>query len=220
MNQWYPPAGNSRPGPGGQRGTTEPPAAGAEDHGYGQGGAYPGHAPTTAYGQPGPAATQALPEQYRRLRARTTRMTAYSAVLACAILIFLVAGAGHYSASSGALGASVLLVNIARIFQLLARRKRIASMTGTPDAGGPQHARHAGSPVPAAYDMPAAPDAPAAAEFSQQFCSVTRVTAGGNLNAGIPDADFLVRIADGWLSVTEAPAIPVFNVPASEVQPR
>jgi len=41
------------------------------------------------------------------------------------------------------------------------------------------------------------------------------VTAGGNLNAGIPDADFLVSIAGNWLSVTQASAIPVFSVPAS-----
>jgi hypothetical protein len=243
MSQWYPPPGSMYPGPGGQRGTTAPPPADADDyghmqgdwypepepprwaapaadsndHGYMQDGSYPGHAPAMAYGQPGPAATAPDPEQYRHLHARTTRMVVYCGVLACATLVFLVAGAGHYSASSGALGGSVLLVNLVRMFQLLSRRKRIAAMTGFPDTGGRQHARRAGSPVPAGYDMAAA-GAAAAAEFSQQFCSVTRVTAGGNLNAEVPAADFLVLITGGWLSVIQAPAIPVFTVPASEVQ--
>jgi hypothetical protein len=160
----------------------------------------------------------AVPEQYRRLRARTTRMMVFCGVLTCATLLFLVAGFGHYSASSGALAASVLLINVVRVFQLQSRRRRIAGMTSTPEAGGSRRAQHAGSPVPAGYGRPAAPGARASAEFSQQFCSVTRATAGGNLNAGIPDTAFLVRIADGWLSVIEAPAIPVFRVPASEVQ--
>ncbi len=51
-------------------------------------------------------------------------------------------------------------------------------MTGTPEAGGPWRARHAGPLAPAGYGMPTATGAQAAAEFSQQFCSVTRVTAG------------------------------------------
>jgi hypothetical protein len=219
MSQWYPPPASKRTGPRGQPGVTAPPPApDADDDGYVQGGSHPGHAPTMGYGQPGVAVTAAVPEQYRRLRARTTRKMVFCGLLTCAALVFLVAGFGHYSASAGALGASVLLVNVVRIFQLLSRRKRIASMTGTPEAGGPWRARHAGSPAPTGYGMPTATGAQAAAEFSQQFCSVTRVTAGGNLNAGIPDADFLVSITGDWLSVTQAPAIPVFSVPASEVQ--
>ncbi len=43
-------------------------------------------------------------------------MMVFCGLLTCATLVFLVAGFGHYSASSGTLGASVLLVNVVRIF--------------------------------------------------------------------------------------------------------
>jgi hypothetical protein len=69
---------------------------------------------------------------------------------------------------------------------------------------------HIGVPAPR---QGAAPPA-----FSQQFCEVNRVTEGGNLQPGMPWVDFIVRIVGGRLTVTEAPVIPVFSVPADEVR--
>jgi hypothetical protein len=69
---------------------------------------------------------------------------------------------------------------------------------------------HIGVPAPR---QGAAPPA-----FSQQFCEVSRVTEEGNLQPGMPWVDFIVRIVGGRLTVTEAPVIPVFSVPADEVR--
>ncbi len=68
------------------------------------------------------------------------------------------------------------------------------------------------------HGVPAPRQESAPPAFSQQFCEVSRVDANGNLQPGLPGADFLVRIAGGWLTVIEIPVIPVFSVPADEVQ--
>jgi hypothetical protein len=54
--------------------------------------------------------------------------------------------------------------------------------------------------------------------FWQQFCTVTQVTAGGNLNIRPRRAVFGVQVADGQLFVIEAPAVPVFRIPVSAVK--
>ena len=104
----------------------------------------------------------------------------------------------------------------------------------TPAAGADDH-RYAGgglSIVEATQAFPALIDygtqprhrAPAPRQeaappaFSQQSCEVSRVDASGNLQPGLPGVDFLVRIFGGWLTVIEIPVIPVFSVPADEVQ--
>ena len=69
---------------------------------------------------------------------------------------------------------------------------------------------HIGVPAPRQGGVPPA--------FSQQFCEVSRVTEEGNLQPGMPWVDFIVRVVGGRLTVTEAPVIPVFSVPADEVQ--
>ena len=68
------------------------------------------------------------------------------------------------------------------------------------------------------YGVPAPRQESAPPAFSQQFCEVSRVDANGNLQPGLPGVDFLVRIVGGWLTVIEIPVIPVFSVPADEVQ--
>jgi hypothetical protein len=69
----------------------------------------------------------------------------------------------------------------------------------------------------ARYGVPAPRQESAPPAFSQQFCEVSRVTEEGNLQPGMPWADFIVRIVGGRLTITEAPVIPVFSVPADEV---
>jgi hypothetical protein len=69
---------------------------------------------------------------------------------------------------------------------------------------------HIGVPAPRQGGVPPA--------FSQQFCEVSRVTEEGTLQPGMPWVDFIVRIVGGRLTVLEAPVIPVFSVPADEVQ--
>jgi hypothetical protein len=68
------------------------------------------------------------------------------------------------------------------------------------------------------HRVPAPRQESAPPAFSQQFCEVGRLDANGNLQPGLPGVDFLVRIAGGWLTVIEIPVIPVFSVPADEVQ--
>ena len=68
------------------------------------------------------------------------------------------------------------------------------------------------------YGVPAPRQESAPPAFSQQFCEVSRVDANGNLQPGLPGVDFLVRIVGGWLTIIEIPVIPVFSVPADEVQ--
>jgi hypothetical protein len=68
------------------------------------------------------------------------------------------------------------------------------------------------------YGVPAPRQQSAPPAFSQQFCEFSRVTEEGNLQPGMPWVDFIVRIVGGRLTVIEAPVIPVFSVPADEVQ--
>ena len=68
------------------------------------------------------------------------------------------------------------------------------------------------------HGVPAPRQESAPPAFSQQFCEVSRVDADGYLQPGLPGVDFLVRIVGGWLTVIEMPVIPVFSVPADEVQ--
>ena len=68
------------------------------------------------------------------------------------------------------------------------------------------------------YNVPVPRQESAPPAFSQQFCEVSRVDANGNMQPGLPGVDFLVRIVGGCLTVIEIPVIPVFSVPADEVQ--
>ncbi len=68
------------------------------------------------------------------------------------------------------------------------------------------------------YGVPAPRQESVPPAFSQQFCEVSRVTEEGKLQPGMPWADFIVRVVGGRLTVVEAPVIPVFSVPADEVQ--
>jgi hypothetical protein len=73
-------------------------------------------------------------------------------------------------------------------------------------------------PARTGHGVPAPRQESAPPAFSQQFCEVSRVDADGYLQPGLPGVDFLVRIVGGWLTVIEMPVIPVFSVPADEVQ--
>jgi hypothetical protein len=90
---------------------------------------------------------------------------------------------------------------------------------GADDSGYPGDGWNPGQEPTAGYGTQTRQREHAAAPaFSQEFCEVDRVSAGGNLQPGLPGTSFIVQIADGWLTVTEAPVIPVFSVPADEVQ--
>ena len=219
MTQWEPAPGREHPGPGWEPGAAAPPAPVPGGPGYPPGGRYPGQEPG-GWGQepgswyPGQARAALVPGQYRQLRARTTRAIALLGVFAVAILAALIAGFGRYSVSSGALAASALLLTAARIGQLRSRRRRLVSLAGDV---APQYAQPAARPAAADYGPSAARGPQGRPAFSQQFCSVTRVTAGGNLNTGMPAAEFLVRISAGRL-VTEAPGYPGLHRPARQVE--
>lgn len=54
-------------------------------------------------------------------------------------------------------------------------------------------------------------------DFSQQYCHVVPATAGGMMVAGRHRRSCLVEVADGTLTIIEAPAALVLQVPAEEV---
>lgn len=54
-------------------------------------------------------------------------------------------------------------------------------------------------------------------DFSQQYCNVVPAAAGGMVIAGRHRRSCLVTVADGTLTVIEAPAALVLQVPAGEV---
>ena len=235
MNQWYPSSWDQQPGPGETQETTGPAAA--DKPGYpagrnpGQGRPSPG-----ANGRPaadvrmaaGPsgwlaanismtaAATReppplAHPEQLQHLHKQAGRSAVLHGLLAAVALILLIARLGHASLSSEALAAVAALMLAARALQIRSKRRRI-------NATIPGPTPRPGTVRPGGYSTPRAPGTPRPLTFSQQHCSVVRVAARGNVNTGMPAADFLVQVAGDTLSVTEAPGLPVFTVPANAVQ--
>jgi hypothetical protein len=54
--------------------------------------------------------------------------------------------------------------------------------------------------------------------FAQEFCSVAPCGAGGRIVTGSRLRNCLVQVADGQLTVTQAPAIPVLNIPAAGIR--
>jgi hypothetical protein len=137
-------------------------------------------------------------------------------VLAVSIMVLLVTAHGQLGGSHEFMAAALLLVNFARMGQALARARRIGGMIKNLEAQDrgvnqwvPQQ-RFAPRPR-----IPEAGNAPA--RFFQQFCSVSRVTAGGNLGLNAQQASFTVAVTNGHLEVTDA-GIPFLSVPVPQVR--
>lgn len=202
MSQWYPPLPDLGPGPGEPGETAVLPVAGEDGYPPVR---HPGPShPPSACRRPA-VGSLASPQ-----RSGLRRAAAVYGLVAALVLVVLIAGSGHAGLSSAALAIAGLFTLVAGVFQIRSRRWRLAG------AAGPYGGSAADPEAPLGYRVPMM--SRAAPVFSQHHCSVTPAAGGGRLKAGMAAADFLVMIADGKLSVIEAPGIPLFTVPATAVQ--
>lgn len=149
-------------------------------------------------------------QRYRQQEVRLTRRLRWLMVI-----VVLAAAASVYGISAGdalrtgpALAGTLLCLGVAG--QTRAARNRVRQQLESGDAEKIAHRIARGEADPRPAGEPAL--------FKQQYCRVNRQMAGGRLQAGQGLAMFMVIVRDSLLTVIQAPATPVMQIPASGIQ--
>jgi hypothetical protein len=150
----------------------------------------------------------------QRYREQETRLThrlhglIFVVVAAAAFLGYAVRD-GYALHSSTATATVGTLTCLAGALQVRASRNRVRQLLRSGEAGKiAQRIAEPAAPQPAGFPP----------LFAQQYCRVNRTSVGGRLQAGQVPPAFQVTVRDKWLTVTEAPFIPVLRAAAAEIQ--
>ena len=170
------------------------------------------NATSTSSAPPGtPAPADPLVERYRKQEARlTSRLRLLMVIVVVAVAVGIYAISAGDGTNIGVVFAGAL-VCLAAAAQVRAMRNRIRQLL---ESGAVDEI--ANRIEEAKADPQAFADPPSL--FSQQYCRVNRQFAGGRLQAGQVPPVFLVVVRDGRLTVVQAPATPVMQVPVAGIR--
>ena len=149
-------------------------------------------------------------QQYRGQEARLTRRLRWLTglvVVAVAVSIYAIS-AGDAPHTGTVIAAALLCLGAAGQTRVARNRVREQLKSGDAEKIATRIAHAQANPRPVGEP----------AMFRQQYCRVNRQMAGGRLQAGAGMAMFMVVVRDTLLTVIQAPATPVMQVPASSIQ--